>query len=395
MSATAAALATTSTANARLRPGRVLPAGCDAWLAATAACLLLFGLTMVLSASVAMRTDQPFHYFFRQCFAAVLGIALGLMALRTPLADVQRSSAGFLLLSFLMAFLVLLVGKKVNGSVRWLMLGPLSVQASEPIKLFVVFYLSSYLVRHREQVQQHLLGFLKPIVLITGLSGLLLMEPDLGATAVVFATTMGLLLMGGVPTLRFLAWSGVAIGALAALMVVEWYRMARLFAFMDPWSDPQDTGYQLVNSLMAFGRGGWTGVGLGGSVQKMLYLPEVHTDFIFAVIGEELGLIGTVTVILSFAFLVWRIFYIAGQAARAGHAYGAYLAYGIGLIIGLQAFINMGVNLGMLPTKGLTLPLISYGNNSMVVTLAALGLVLRVAHETHLINQRPLLRGQR
>lgn len=371
---------------------QVRESGPDAWLIALSLGLLLFGLTMVLSASVAKESGQPFYYFTRQCVSAVIGITLAGIALRTPLAQVQRLSTVLMWFAFILAASVLLFGKKVNGSTRWFVLGKITLQASEPIKLFVVMYLAGYLVRRGQQVRESLLGFINPIVLVTALAALLLLEPDLGAAAVVFATTLGMLLIGGVPTLRFLAWTMVALASLATLMVVEWYRMVRLFTFMDPWADPRDSGYQLVNSLMAFGRGGWSGVGLGGSVQKMLFLPEVHTDFIFAVVGEELGMLGSCAVIAAFTLLVWRIFSIAADAARRGHLYGAYVAYGTGLIIGLQAFINMGVNLGLLPTKGLTLPLISYGNNSLVIILTGLGMVARVSYESRLLSLRPFQR---
>jgi cell division protein FtsW len=232
-------------------------------------------------------------------------------------------------------------------------------------------------------VRSTFIGFISPIVLLVIVTALLLLEPDYGAAVVIFATALGMLFIGGVPWPRFIAWGIVAVAALCTAAVVMPYRMRRLMTFIDPWSDPYDTGFQLTQALIAFGRGEWFGVGLGSSIQKLFYLPEVHTDFLYAVVGEELGLVGSLAIIAAFTLLLWRIFQVAALAARKGQLYGAYLAYGIGMLIAFQAFINIGVNLGMLPTKGLTLPLMSYGGNSMLSICVALGLVFRVAHELH------------
>jgi cell division protein FtsW len=362
----------------------------DGWLMATTLALLAFGLLMVLSASVAKVADAPFYYLMRQAVAAAVGIGLAALVMRTPLVELQRAAGAFLLLSFVLALLVLAVGRTVNGSTRWLSIAGVSIQVSEPIKLFLVIWLASYLVRHRDPVRTELQGFLLPLGVAGAISMLILAERDLGGASVTFVTALGLLWAGGVPAWRFLLWL-IPIAALFPMLVMmKSYRMLRLLAYLDPWADPQDTGYQLVNSLMAFGRGGWMGVGLGGSVQKLSYLPEVHTDFIFAVVGEELGVLGTLALIFAFGFLVWRILAIAEQCGRVGHGFAAYLCYGVALIIGLQAFINMGVALGLLPTKGLTLPLISYGSNSLIVTSLALGCVLRASSESaRLLRLRP------
>jgi len=263
-------------------------------------------------------------------------------------------------------------------------LGPISVQASEPAKLCVIIYLAAYLVRYAGQVRNTFIGLLKPVGVLTVIAVLLLAEPDFGATVVLFATMLGMLFLGGASMTRFSLWVLLAVGALAGLAVLEPYRLKRVMSFLDPWADPLKEGYQLTHALIAFGRGEWLGVGLGGSIEKLFYLPEAHTDFIFAVLAEELGLLGCVAVIALFGYVVWRALEIGGRAARAGNLFGAYLAYGLGLLLGLQAFINMGVNMGVLPTKGLTLPLISYGSNSLIMSLVACGLLLRVEYETRL-----------
>jgi cell division protein FtsW len=281
------------------------------------------------------------------------------------------------------------VGREVNGSMRWLALGPLTLQASEPAKLAVIVYIAGYLVRHQMHVRTEFIGFGKPIGVVTIIAGLLLLEPDFGAAVVLFATTLGMLFLGGVPLRRFFAWGMVAVAALGSLAVLAPYRMQRLMAFRDPWSDPFNTGFQLTQALIAFGRGEWFGVGLGNSVQKLFYLPEVHTDFIFAVIGEELGLVGACVVIALFTALFVRILYIGGQAENSQQTFAAYVTYGIGLLIAIEAFVNIGVNMGILPTKGLTLPLISYGSNSTVMLCMALALVMRVSYETRALRRSP------
>ena len=228
---------------------------------------------------------------------------------------------------------------------------------------------------------------MRPIVVLTFISSLLLLEPDYGACVVLFATALGMLFMGGVPLSRFFAWVLTAIVVLLSLAVLSPYRLQRLMSFSDPWQDPFDSGFQLTQALIAFGRGDWFGVGLGGGVQKLFYLPEAHTDFVFAVLAEELGLLGSVLIILLFCFLVWRAFVIGNVAEHAGKSFSAYFAYGSGLIIGIQAFINIGVNMGVLPTKGLTLPLMSYGGNSIVITCILLGILLRIDFENSQVER--------
>ncbi|MGH8598263.1 MAG: putative lipid II flippase FtsW [Gammaproteobacteria bacterium] len=360
---------------------------CDFWFAVTALALLGLGLVMVASASIAIAArngGSELYYLWRQLGALGLGVVIGAGIARMPLVKLRYASAGMLLTGVALLVLVLIpgVGREVNGSMRWLGFGPITLQASEPIKLALIVYVAGYLVRHQTQVRSEFIGFIKPIGVVTVIAGLLLLEPDFGAAAVLFATTLGMLFLGGVPIGRFIAWGLVAFASLCALAVLAPYRMQRLMAFRDPWSDPFDTGFQLTQALIAFGRGEWFGVGLGNSVQKLFYLPEVHTDFIFAVIGEELGLVGACAVIGLFAALFVRIVQIGGQAEAAQQPFAAHLAYGIGLLIVIEAFVNIGVNMGILPTKGLTLPLVSYGSNSILMICIALALVLRVSTET-------------
>jgi len=362
--------------------------GYDVWLVGVAGILLAMGLVMVASSSIPIAYKNGYvelYYFWRQSAAVLLGVGFGFIVLHTPLSVFDRMSTMLLLagVAFLAVILLPGVGHEVNGSIRWVQVGPVTVQASEPMKLAVIVYISSYLVRHQLQVQTEFVGFIKPVGVLTVIAGLLLLEPDFGAAAVIFSTALGMLFLGRVPLLRFFSWGLVALAVLASLAMLAPYRMQRLMTFMDPWSDPYDTGFQLTQALIAFGRGEWLGVGLGNSIQKLFYLPEVHTDFVFAVLAEELGMVGTLLVIGLFLFMIWRIFFIGSLAQRRGQDFAAYLSYGIGLLIGIEAYINIGVNMGLLPTKGLTLPLMSYGSNSMVVICIMLAMVLRVAKEAN------------
>lgn len=361
----------------------------DTWLMGSFALLLGLGLVMVASASITVADrnfQEPFHYLWRQLIASAMGISMAVLAMRSPLHYWWRAGPWFLGVAIVLLVLVLVpgLGREVNGSMRWLRLGPISLQASEPVKLCMVVYLAGYLVRHHHEVRSTLIGLMKPIGVLTVISGLLLLEPDYGVTVVLCATTLGMLFIGGMSITRFALWTASAIVALGGIAILAPYRLERLMSFMDPWADPYDKGFQLTQALIAFGRGEWFGVGLGGSIQKLFYLPEAHTDFILAVLAEELGLMGTALVIVLFSCLIWRAFVIGSRAERAGQLFAAYLAYGIGLLIGLQAFINIGVNMGVLPTKGLTLPLISYGANSLIVTCLSIGLLLRIEYEARL-----------
>ncbi len=376
-----------STINDLLRPY-------DTWLMTVILILIGLGLVMVASSSIAIADRQfhePLHYFWRQSFSAVIGLSLIAASLKVPLSVWEYLSVPLLVLGLLLLVLVLIpgVGREVNGSTRWITFGSFSLQASEPVKICVIAYLAGYMVRHGEHVRNNFAGFIRPICVLTIVASLLLLEPDYGSCVVLLATALGMLFMGGVPLGRLFAWVSAAIAVLASLAVLSPYRLQRLMSFSDPWQDPFNSGFQLTQALIAFGRGDWFGVGLGSSVQKLFYLPEAHTDFVFSVFAEEFGLFGSAILILLFSFLVWRAFVIGHIAERMGKLFAAYFAYGTGLIIGIQAFINMGVNLGILPTKGLTLPLLSYGGNSMIITCLLLGILLRVEVENRQTKRSP------
>jgi len=351
-------------------------------------CAILFvlGLVMVGSASFAIadrQFHQPAHYLWRQLSYAGIALLLAYGVLHVSLATWERMSDALLVVGMLLLILVILpgVGREVNGSSRWLSLGVANFQPSEFVKLAMMFYLAGYLVRRRDEVREAVSGFLKPMLLLAVVCTLLLMEPDFGAAAVLMATAMGLMFLGGVRIWQFGLLLFVVLLALAILAVASPYRMARITAFLNPWADPFDSGFQLTQALIAFGRGEWWGVGLGSSIQKLFYLPEAHTDFLFAVIAEELGLVSALLIIALFAVIVWRAFVIGRRAEKAGQAFSAYVAYGSGMWIGLQAFINIGVNMGILPTKGLTLPLMSYGGSSLIMSTVVVALLQRVAWE--------------
>jgi cell division protein FtsW len=345
--------------------------------------LLAFGFVMVSSASlsIADRTfDTPFHFVTRHALALGLALGLGILAFAVPTAWWERSGTVLFFIGLLLLVLVLVpgIGRTVNGATRWIPLGPLNLQSSELMKLFAVIYISGYLVRRRQEVTTRLSGFLKPMFLMVIASALIMSQPDFGTTAVMLATVMALLFLGGVQVTHFAALFAMLAGAAAMLVIVEPYRLQRVTSFMHPFADPFDTGFQLSQALIAFGRGEWLGVGIGNGIQKQFFLPEAHTDFLMAVIGEEFGLAGTLAVIAAFGFILWRAFRIGARAEKAGHWFAAYAAHGLGLGLALQAFINIGVNLGLFPTKGLTLPFLSYGSNSIIIACVAVGILLRI-----------------
>lgn len=360
--------------------------GIDPVLLSIVIALLAMGLVMVASSSITVADrllHSPFYYLQRQSLAAGLGVLAILFMLKVRLVYWEKSGMALLGLAFFLLLLVLLpsIGKTVNGSTRWIPLGVFNLQVSEMVKLFLMIYVAGYLVRHGEEVRSSLWGFLKPMIMVGLACLLLLLEPDFGASVVIMATVMGMMFMGGVKLLQFIAIISLFSSAAAILVLSSSYRLERLTAFINPWADPFDSGFQLTQSLIAIGSGGWTGSGLGSSVQKLFYLPEAHTDFVFAVMAEELGLFGVVVVIALFGALVLRSFMIARRAEISGHSFSAFLAYGIGIWLGLQAFINIGVNMGVLPTKGLTLPFMSYGGSSLIVCCAAVGLLMRIYYE--------------
>lgn len=358
----------------------------DSWLLLAVVSLLGLGLVMVTSSSVTLAQNQGLsflRYANHQILALGIGIALTLVVTYIPIGFWQKISAPLLLINifFLIFLLIPGVSRQINGSVRWIFIGPISIQISEFAKLAMILYMASYLVRRKDEVKNNLSGFLKPIGLLAIVAGLILLEPDFGTAIVIVSTVMAMLFLGGVPYRRFISLFGLAVSGLILLSVASPYRMARLTAFLDPWADQFNTGYQLTQSLIAFGRGGIFGAGLGNSIQKLLYLPEPHTDFLYAVLAEELGLFGALLVLAFFCILVWRIFSIGRSAIVAKEPFAGFIAYGIALWLGMQSMINIGVNIGVLPTKGLTLPLMSYGGCSVIVALVALGLVFRIDYE--------------
>ncbi len=358
----------------------------DKWLMVAVIGLLIIGLMMVASSSVMVSTKyfhQPFHFLIRQACYLFLGFLAAVMVMRVDSSTWEKCSVPLLLVCVALLVVVLIpgIGKVVNGSRRWVAIGPIGIQVSELAKVTMIIYLSGYLVRQQKTISQNISGFIKPMIILTIFAILLLMEPDFGATVVITGTVMAMLFLTGVKIRYYLGLMVVVGISLAFIAVSSPYRMARLTAFLNPWADQFNSGYQLTQSLIAFGRGGWLGVGLGDGVQKLMYLPEAHTDFLFAVLAEELGLLGIMLVLGLYSILVWRGLVIGFNAFSQGRLFAAYAAYGITFWIGLQAAINMGVNSGLLPTKGLTLPLLSYGGASLVVNCIVIALLLRIDHE--------------
>jgi len=361
--------------------------GFDKWLILAVICIICLSLVMVTSASIVIaeqRFGNAFYFAARHAIYVGIGITIAFWIVRIPLIIWERYSSLLLLICLLLLIVVLIpgIGRQVNGSTRWLGAGPITVQVSEIAKLGIVLYLSSYLVRRREEVRTNLTGFLKPLILLGFVAFLLLLEPDFGAAVVISTTAMGMMFLGGVRLRQFMLLSVLVLMAMAVLAVSSPYRMLRLTSFLNPWADQFNTGYQLTQALIAFGRGRWFGVGLGNSVQKLLYLPEAHTDFLMAVIAEELGLFGMAFILALYSLLVYRILLIGQRALSVGYEVGGMTAFGLGLWVGIQALINIGVNVGVLPTKGLTLPLMIYGGSSIVIAFVVIGIVLRIDYET-------------
>ena len=351
--------------------------------------LIAIGLLMVASSSmmIAERSyQQPLYFLYRQLIYVVLGMGGALAIFRIEVRFWQRINPILLIVSFVLLLLVLIpgIGRQVNGSIRWIMLGPVSIQVSELAKVFIITYLAGYLQRHQQEVQRQMSGFIKPMVIVSSLCLLLLLEPDFGAAVVLLATTMGLFFIAGVRIRYFLILILVVITGLAGLAYLSPYRLERITAFLHPWANQFGSGYQLTQALIAFGRGGWFGVGLGDSVQKLFYLPEAHTDFLFAVLAEELGFVGAMLVIVLFLVLVVRALFIGRAACQQKNLFAGYVAYGLGLCLAFESIINMGVNAGLLPTKGLTLPFISYGGSSLLSNCIIVALLLRIDHENRI-----------
>ncbi len=358
----------------------------DLWLLVALVGLASVGVVMVTSSSIAVADSQhvgAFYFLKKHLLFLGLGLFAAGMAMRTELKLLEKFAFPLLALAFLMLLAVFLphFGMRINGARRWLNLLVTTFQPVEAVKLILVVYVASYLVRHRENVETKFLGLFKPVLVAGVIVLLLLAQPDFGSATLVIAVTIAMVWLGGARPI-FLFLMGLPLMPLLYVAATgESYRMKRLTSFMDPWKDPFNDGFQLTQSLMAIGRGEWTGVGLGSSVLKLSYLPEAHTDFIFAVIGEELGLAGVVLVIGLFALAVGRGLYLGLKGVEVGQRFAGYVAFGISLMLAMQAFVSVGVNLGALPTKGLTLPLISYGGSSMVLTCAMAGVLLRATYE--------------
>lgn len=363
-------------------PARIAP---DYWVLAPALLLLCIGLVMVGSASLAVAESQgvsPWHYLARHAVFIAMGVVVAMSLRIIPVSFLERISRPMMLLATLALLLVLVpgLGHTVNGSTRWIRLGMFNFQVVEAVKLMVIIYLAGYLARKTELVRSRFFDTFKPLILAATLSLILMIQPDMGSAAIVTAIIFGMVWLAGA------AWRHIFVLGALALPAFGWaamepYRLRRIVSFLDPWSDPYNSGFQLTQALIAVGRGEWMGVGLGASIQKLFYLPEAHTDFIFAVLAEEFGFLGVLLVLALFLLLVTRIMIIGLMAHRRGRPFAGFLAYGIGLWIGLQAMVSIGVNLGVLPTKGLTLPLISSGGSSVLMTIFAIAVVLRVKFE--------------
>jgi cell division protein FtsW len=354
-----------------------------------AGCLALLGLGLVMITSAssevaAAQSGNPLYMMIRHIIYLVLGIGACGVTLMIPIATWQRLGWWLLMGAFGLLIAVLLpgIGREVNGSMRWIGFSFFNVQPSEIAKVFVVIFLAGYLIRRQTEVRETWMGFFKPFVVLMPMAFLLLMEPDFGATVVMMGAAAAMLFLGGVGLFRFGLMVVLAVGAVFLLVQAQPYRMARLITFTDPWSDQFGSGYQLTQALIAFGRGQWLGVGLGNSVQKQFYLPEAHTDFVFSVLAEELGVVGSLCTVALFMFVCIRGMYIGLWAERAKQFFAAYVAYGLSFLWIGQFLINIGVNVGLLPTKGLTLPFLSYGGSSLVICCACLGLLLRIEWES-------------
>ena len=359
----------------------------DGWIIWTVVALLMVGLVMVASASISVadhESGNPFAYFERQMLFVFLGLLVAGVAMLVPTDLWEKHSIVLLGLAFVLLLLVLVpgIGHVVNGSRRWIRLGFMNFQVSEVARVLLLTYIASYAVRRADELRGSFAGFVKPVAVLAAAAVLLLAEPDFGATTVLMATGLVVLFLAGARLHYLLVPTLAGVAGLTLLALMSPYRMRRITGFLHPWIDPFDSGYQLVQSLIAIGRGEWFGVGLGSSVQKLFYLPEAHTDFVFAVLAEEFGFLGVCVVLGLFALLVGRALVVSRRAAAAGLVFQSYLAASIGVWLGLQAFVNVGVNMGLLPTKGLTLPLLSYGGSSMLVSMGVMGLLLRIHHET-------------
>lgn len=362
----------------------------DFGLLLPALALSVIGYVMITSASmdvVAIKFDDPFYQSKRQLLFMFMGVVSLVVCLMIPLKVWQKQSPYLLLLGFLLLVAVLIpgLGKNVNGSTRWIPIGPLSLQPSEFAKIAVVAFMAGYLVRQQEEIRNSFAGFYRSLFVLGAYIVLFLLEPDFGAVVVMMAAVLGMFFLAGLRK-RYISIVLLATAALGTITIfAAEYRLKRLITYLDPWSDPFGSGYQLTQAQIAFGRGGWFGEGLGQSMQKLFYLPEAHTDFVYSVLAEEWGAFGALVVVALYGVLIVRGLHVGQTAERLGNHFSAYLAYGLILLIAAQAMINIGVNLGLLPTKGLTLPFVSYGGSSMLACAASIGILLRISLENKML----------
>ncbi|ODT75026.1 MAG: cell division protein FtsW [Nitrosomonadales bacterium SCN 54-20] len=372
---------------------KVLSADLDQALIWTAILLLSLGLVMVYSASISIAeadgSGYPAYFLIRHAAYVAAGLLVAAVAFQVPMESWQKYSFHLFLLGSCLLALVLVpgVGREINGSRRWISLLVVNLQPSEFMKLFMVIYVANYTVRKSAVLESFRKGFLPMLIIMLIVGALLLLEPDFGAFVVITTVMMAILFLGGMDLKLFAGLIAFLVAGLLALVWNAPYRMQRFFGFLDPWDDPYGKGYQLSHALIAFGRGEWLGVGLGGSVEKLFYLPEAHTDFLLAVIAEELGFVGVLIVLALFAWIIARAFMIGRQSAVRGRHFSALVAQGIGVWLGVQTFINMGVNMGVLPPKGLTLPLMSFGGSSIVASCFSLAVLLRADWENRQLGR--------
>ena len=373
----------------RSLPQVIEPIWFDKNLVILAVSLMAIGLIMVSSASVPYADTEQygfnrFHFVIRHSIYLVLALIAGLVTLNVKIDQWEKLGPYLLVTGIGLLMLVIIIGREVNGSRRWLDLGLFTIQVSEPVKIFVVSYLAGYLVRRREELHTQIKGFIRPLFVLSLVTFLLLLEPDFGASVVMIVTCLAMMFLAGARLWQFIVLTLTVSGLLGFLAMTQPYRWQRLQSFLDPWQDPFGTGYQLTQSLIAFGRGEIWGLGLGNSIQKLAYLPEAHTDFVFAVLAEEMGFIGVAIVLTLYGFLLAKIMNIGRRAVEAGNLFAGYMAWGLGITMTLQAVINIGVNCGVLPTKGLTLPLISYGGSSLIISCIVIAIILRIDYETRI-----------
>jgi cell division protein FtsW len=363
-----------------------------------AVALFSIGFVIVTSASMPIAErlhDNPFHFAIRHAIYILIALTFAMIVMNIPMAFWRAANPYLLLLAVGLLVAVLVIGRTVNGSTRWIVVGPITVQAAEPAKLFFFCYLAGYLVRRYEQVTENVKGFIKPLAVFFVLATLLLFQPDLGTVIVMFATTMALLFLAGAKLWQFFAVAFTGLSAVVTLIVASEYRMRRITAFMDPWADPFGTGYQLTQSLMAYGRGSWFGQGLGNSVQKLEFLPEAHTDFIVAILAEELGFVGVLCVLILILMMVIIALQIGSKALANERPFDGFIAYGIGIWFSFQTAVNIGASSGILPTKGLTLPLVSFGGSSLIVMSIAVAMLIRIDFEMRVEGVQAISRKKR